>query len=125
MKKTFYLILLLTSLFFKDVHADDIYEGMAVEKITIDIQNGQEKNILSKIKTHTHTTFSQFIFDEDLKKLSKEYDNVAPDIEAKDDKLFIYISLSKKPAINSISFKGNKVFKNKISKIILKWPKFF
>ncbi|GAB4228642.1 MAG: outer membrane protein assembly factor BamA [Chlamydiales bacterium] len=64
----------------------------------------------SRIKTREGETFSQDVFDADLKALAKEFDTVEPTVEVADQKVFISIRLGLKPQIRTILFEGNEEY---------------
>ena len=87
-------------------------EGKKVGKLDIIIVEGSDsidaQNIKSRLKTKESSRFSQLIFDEDLKNLSKDFDRIEPTMNTKDDRLVISLKLWPKPYIKKIAFKGNQ-----------------
>lgn len=64
-------------------------------------------SILARLKTKENDLFSQLEFDQDLKTLATEFDQVQPSIESRDDQIYIHIKLWPKPTIRSIQWYGN------------------
>jgi len=97
------------------------YDRQIVEKITIEVQNlpeGEEFDsscITGRMKTHVNGLFSQTDFDNDLKNLVQEYDQVEPTLDSIDNKLHITLIIWPKPTIRSICWEGtNRVDEEKL-----------
>lgn len=63
--------------------------------------------ILSMLKTKEGDPFSQITFDQDLKKLSEDFERVDPSVFVDDGKVHIVIKLWEKPFIRNIKWEGN------------------
>ncbi len=92
----------------------DIYETFVVERIDVNVVNAppgtmiHPETILSRMKTKVGRTFSQIDFDEDLKGLSVDYDDVEPIVQIAEGRIYITLNISMKPFIRSIQWGGNK-----------------
>jgi outer membrane protein insertion porin family len=92
----------------------EIYEEKKVARIAIEYDSLQTagsfdpKPVLLRLKTKEGDEFSQFIFDDDLKALSDEYDRVQPDMQIKNGELYITIQISPRPIIHQVEFSGNE-----------------
>lgn len=115
MKKRLLLSLFVASLI-SPLCAIEYYDDKKVSRIEIivDTPSGEmatdPKPILARMKTKVGTDFSQVTFDNDLKALSEEYEEVNPEMEIKDGQLTISIHITPKPLIHSIQWKGNDQF---------------
>lgn len=93
--------------------AIEFYEHKSVGDITILIENlsrgstFDQDRLISKLRTKVGDPFSQTIFDQDLKALSEEYDQVTPSIEIDQDEVYITLKIWQKPIIRSITWNGN------------------
>lgn len=124
MKKKLSLLVLLLLFFPLHLKADDAsYEDKPIARITIEAedvpQNSdfQTKSVETKIKTKVGEPFSQSLFDQDLKALSKDYDKVNPSIQVKGDEVYITLKVWLRPLISKITWKGDFHFrKTKLEK---------
>ena len=85
----------------------ELYDDKKVSQIEIVIDAPGEtgvdpKPILSRMKTQQGDTFSQLIFDSDLKALSEEYEKVVPVLSLKDGKVSIEVHVAPRPIIHQI-----------------------
>ncbi len=121
----FFSFFLALSLFFPiALKADDMqYENKPIVNITIeakDLPKGSEfqtKTVESKLKTKIGEPFSQTMFDQDLKTLSKDYDKIDPSITVEDDEVHINLKVWLRPLISQIIWKGDFHFnKNRLEK---------
>ncbi|MCB1149094.1 MAG: outer membrane protein assembly factor BamA, partial [Chlamydiia bacterium] len=93
--------------------ATNPYETQVVERIDVNFINapssGQldEGSIVARMKTKPGKLFSLSDFDEDLKALAQSYEDVEPQVEMRDGKLYITLSISLKPQIRTIQWNGN------------------
>ncbi len=71
-----------------------------------------EKSVLSQLKTQIGHEFSQKDFDNDLKKLSENFEKVSASMEILSDGLHIKITLRPFPTIKTLTFQGNSYFNN-------------
>jgi outer membrane protein insertion porin family len=97
------------------VHAEEAahLETLHIDSISILLDGkkaepAQQQAILSRLRSQPGTLFSQQDFDEDLKLLSKEYEQVDPETSAQDHKLNITLHITSKPKIKAIIWEGNK-----------------
>jgi outer membrane protein assembly factor BamA len=106
------VLLFLSSILF----ANDSFENKEIADVQVKIENAKDKGydtqtILTKLATQKGMLFSQRTFDNDLKKLSDEFDRIEPSFEVKDDKIYITIKLWARPTIvqkfQQVSFKKN------------------
>ena len=100
----------------------EAYENTRVKAISIIIENlshdaalSQEhkEQILAMLRTKIGDPFSQLTFDQDLKKLSEEYDRAIPVIQKTEGDIEITIQLRLKPMIRTISWYGNQKIKTR------------
>ncbi len=121
----FFSFFLVLSLFFPiALKADDMqYENKPIVNITIeakDLPKGSEfqtKTVESKLKTKIGEPFSQTMFDQDLKTLSKDYDQIDPSISVENDEVHINLKVWLRPLISQIIWKGDFHFnKNRLEK---------
>lgn len=88
------------------------YENLQIEQMEI-IGNVPEgcffdpKLVQSHMKTREGDTFSQNVFDNDLKTLASEYDRIEPCIELVNQKIKLTLKVWPKPMIRSIQWEGN------------------
>jgi outer membrane protein insertion porin family len=92
--------------------AFESYEDKKVAKIDVVLKGSEEvsfdkKSVLNKLKTKRGDNFSQLIFDKDLKNLSEDFDKVQPEIDLKENEIYITLHLWPKPIIKEIVFEGN------------------
>jgi len=104
-------------LFVTFVHANTALDGKPVKQIDLIITSdneeaatAEEQTILKSLKTQVGTPFSQATFDQDLKNLSKRFDQVHPTFYEKQDEVIIKIILQPKPVIEKITIEGNEYF---------------
>lgn len=69
--------------------------------------------ILAKMKTKQGDLFSHADFDNDLKALAQEYDRVIPQVESRNNQIFITLKIWPKPVIHAICWEGNHKIKSK------------
>jgi outer membrane protein insertion porin family len=81
-----------------------------------DKQSLDQKNVLRRLKTQDGELFSQTDFDQDLKTLAQEYDQVEPIIQTQNDKLVITLKVWLRPTISQINWSGYHKFKLKTLK---------
>jgi len=92
----------------------ELYEEKKISHIQIEYDSPEPTTsfdphpVLSRLKTKEGDEFSQFIFDNDLKSLSEEYDRVQPTLRVQDGQLAITIRISPRPVIHQILFSGNE-----------------
>jgi len=72
-----------------------------------------QKNQLKRLKTQPGELFSQTVFDQDLKALSEDYDEVEPVITEKEGKINVVLKVWLRPTISAINWSGNEKFKVK------------
>jgi len=96
------------------VYCSEIYENKKVAKIDIVVESADPETsydinkIKSLIKTKESDIFSQTIFDNDLKTLSKDYDKIHPQMRIEKGELYLTINLWPRPTIRKITWIGNK-----------------
>lgn len=97
---------LITTLLYGD------FEGKRVQSIQIRLRDPKEKidtqSLLHRMSTREGGVFSQETFDRDLKTLSKQYEDVQPRMAESGDQVQIVLTLSNRPLIKTIVWKGNK-----------------
>lgn len=114
MKKLF-LLYLVTSVFV--LSGQDYYEDRPIARIDIKLETQDpdyeidEKSILSKMKTKVGDPFSQTMFDDDLKMLSKDYYRILHDEKVVDERVYISLRLWPNPVIRNIDWVGNEKVK--------------
>lgn len=95
------------------------YENQVIEKIDVLVENlpsgaNFDKNaVLHRIKTRAGDMFSHVDFDNDLKTLANDFDQVVPRLEIINGKLYITLRIWPKPTIRSINYSGNASIKDK------------
>jgi outer membrane protein insertion porin family len=105
--------------------AQDPYEGLPVEKVTITVELqkpgdvDETAGILHKMETKQGDPFDQELFDHDLKLLNESYDWVEPDVEVKNKRVFIHLVVQKKPTVGRFIVEGRNLTK-KLQKRVLK-----
>lgn len=98
------------------VFSQELYEGKPIEKIQIVIDGKDLEetlsldSILSRMKTKEGETFSQVVFDKDLKELSSDYQSVTPSIQMQGQKVLVTMNMKTRPVIHQIQFHGNEHF---------------
>jgi outer membrane protein insertion porin family len=83
-----------------------------VEQIHVVLHTGagtefDRGDIVARLTTRQGGMFSQSEFDEDLKKLSQDFERVEPTVEIIEQKVYVTINIWPKPIIRSIQWKGN------------------
>ena len=81
-----------------------------------DKQNFDQKIVIKRLKTQTGELFSQSDFDQDLKSLSEDYDEIEPVVDTKDGKVVITLKVWIRPTIAEINWSGNNKVKTKTLK---------
>ncbi|SCA62673.1 Uncharacterized protein SCG7109_AC_00160 [Chlamydiales bacterium SCGC AG-110-M15] len=95
------------------------FEGSMVGDVDILVQHLPEGadfdkgKALAIMKTRAGNTFSQQIFDQDLKALAEEYDRVKPSLKIINNTVFIELTITLKPLIREIRWEGNEHLKSK------------
>src|SRR3989304_2816311 len=114
-KKLFFLFVISVGV----LHADDSYENKKIADNKLSIQNSTKatqedtKAYLNKLSSQIGLLFTQEVFDNDLKSLSKDFDRIDPDVVIKDNKIYITIKLWQRQVIAIIDWKGNEKIKTK------------
>ena len=91
----------------------EAYEHKKVGKISVVMENlprgttFNQDRVFSKMRTKAGDPFSQNVFDQDLKALSEEYDQVVPTIQTRSGEIDITLKIWQKPLIRSITWNGN------------------
>jgi len=91
----------------------DTYETQLVERIDVEFVNckgNDGSSIRSMMKTRVGKNFSLSDFDDDLKALAGEYEDVEPHVEAYGGRLYITLKVSIKPTVRSFQWSGNEFF---------------
>ncbi len=94
-------------------YAEQIYETTPVASLRIVMENltkgssFDEKQILGKLHTKVGDPFSSLVFDQDLKKIAEDYDQVDPAISQDSAGLHITLKVWARPSISSIQWEGN------------------
>lgn len=93
--------------------AQDTLEEKTVSKINIEIigDDSDPSVIKASLSTQEGHPFSQYTFDSDLKKLTKKYDRIDPEVITQDNQILINIKLWTKPLIEKIIWEGNDKIK--------------
>ena len=103
-------------IFFSSLTAVELYEEKTVSQIVIEYDcsdagtSFDSKPVLSRLKTQVGDKFSQYTFDNDLKSLSQEYDQIQPSLKVVDDQVAITLRLTPRPVIHQIVLTGNSHF---------------
>lgn len=99
------------------------YESMRVAKIDIIPENlppemaFNPNNVRARMCTKAGSFFSQIEFDNDLKMLCEEYDQIEPQLEVINNEIYITLQVWFKPTIHTICFYGNdRVSSKKLKK---------
>ncbi|MCH9632307.1 MAG: Outer membrane protein assembly factor BamA [Chlamydiae bacterium] len=99
------------------------FENKPVKNIVIEAEGlprgstFQPKSSENKLRTKVGERFTQSVFDQDLKRLSKEYDRVDPTIKIHQNEVYITLKVWLRPLIKDITFSGNYHFNtNKLKK---------
>lgn len=102
--------------------SEDTPDGKIVSSVKIEVRSSdnsgmKEQETLSKsLKTKEHEAFSSSDLDEDLKFLSKEYEDVEPHVTVESGHVHVDFLVSKKPIIHTLQFVGNKSVKDDVLK---------
>jgi outer membrane protein insertion porin family len=89
------------------------YELMRVAKIDVVPENlpsdleFNPNSVRARMHTKAGSFFSQLEFDNDLKMLANEYDQIEPRIEVVNNEIYITLQIWFKPIIRAINFAGN------------------
>lgn len=92
------------------------YETMIIERIDVEPKNcppGTQFNpqsVLMRMNTETGRIFSQMTFDQDLKTLAQDFDDVEPLVRIANGRLHITLQVTLKPVIRSIQWFGYQDF---------------
>lgn len=95
------------------------YENQVIEKIDIFVENlpsganFDKEAVLHRMKTRAGDMFSHVDFDNDLKTLANDFDQVIPRLETINGNLYITLRIWPKPTIRSINYSGNENIKDK------------
>ncbi|MBN2480083.1 MAG: outer membrane protein assembly factor BamA [Parachlamydiales bacterium] len=123
MLKKIHFLTLFFSVIFTIGFANDSFEGKKIAEVSISIENLDKdtsydvKAIANKLKAQKGSIFLQSDFDADLKTLTVDFDRIDPDVEMKNNEIFIKIKLWLRPMIRKIEWIGNQKFKsNKLQK---------
>lgn len=101
------------------------YESLRVAKIDIlaenlDVEMAFNPNsVRASLHTKVSGFFSQIEFDEDLKLLATEYDQIEPELQIINNEIYITLHIWFKPKVHAIYYSGNeKVSTKKLSKTL-------
>lgn len=114
----YWILPLLLCLFTPFAYAEQ-YESMRIAKIDLIPENLPQgstfspNTIRSTMRSKVGSFFSQMEFDNDLKTLAEEYDQVSPEIEVINNEIYITLHIWFKPIIREIRFSGNEQIKTK------------
>ncbi len=98
------------------------YEGMIVKKVTVTFQNQAPSDredseaIVKQLGVKADVPFNQETFDEDLKRLSEEYDWVEPSIKIDNHQLLVHLEIKKRPVVSRFNVTGSPFAATKILK---------
>jgi outer membrane protein insertion porin family len=67
-----------------------------------------QRALRAQMKTKVDARFSQLEFDDDLKRLSEDYDRVEPTLDVHQGKIYLTIKLAPRPTVNEVIFEGNE-----------------
>lgn len=89
------------------------YENKIVETIDVIINTpvssgADSESIKTRMKTKLGDHFTQNEFDNDLKTLAQDFDRVIPEVVLVEDKIHITMKVWLKPAIRTITWRGNQ-----------------
>ena len=93
------------------------FDDQVIDSISVSLEHlptgshYSSESILKELKTKEKGIFSQNTLDEDLKALSKKFDQVIPSLELINDRVHITLVIWPKSTIRSISWEGNKAMK--------------
>lgn len=109
------LIFLMTALFGADASVD--VEEVAQIKVELETPRKTEtfspSSVTKTLETRVGEPFSPYVFDQDLKNLSENFDRIDPQVTHRDGRVYIVIKVWDKPMITSIRFYGNKQISSK------------
>lgn len=114
----YWILALILCLFAPFAYAEQ-YESMRIAKIDLIPENLPEgsafspNTVRSTMRSKVGSFFSQVEFDNDLKNLAEEYDEVSPEIEVIHNEIYITLHIWFKPTIREIRFSGNEQIKTK------------
>lgn len=101
------------------------YESLRVAEIKILPQNlpselsFEETAVISRMRTRVGDTFSQAEFDQDLKNLICDYDQVEPAVQVIRGEIYITLRIWIKPSIRQVCFSGNeRIRTSKLKKVL-------
>lgn len=95
------------------------YDKQIVKKIDIQLESRDPeyctdiKKIISQFKTQEGAAFNEQTFDNDLKALAEQFEDVKPSIVSEDNALHITLHLTPLPTIMSIQWNNNKYYSSK------------
>lgn len=95
------------------------FENRRVGKIDVRVENLPEgatfdkQTVLAKLRTRDGDPFSQYVFDQDLKQLAGDYDQVDPQMKVEGGKVDITLRVWLRPLINAIEWEGNEFVKTR------------
>ncbi|MEN9654023.1 MAG: putative outer membrane protein Omp85, partial [Chlamydiota bacterium] len=100
-----------------ELAAGEFYEDKKVAKVEIVVVSQGDTDVdprvyMAKMRTKEGDTFSQLIFDNDLKTLAAEFDRVEPTVSLKDNSIAITIYVTPRPYIHRITWEGNERYKS-------------
>ena len=106
------------------LHAESMqYENQQIKHIEITVEHipsGSDfdtQSVLTRIKTREGSAFSHVEFDNDLKTLARDFDQVIPRLEEVNGELYITLRIWPKPTIRSIDWSGvERIDVNKLQK---------
>lgn len=97
---------------------DESPDGKVVSAVEIEVRSldkdksgSLQDTLQTSLKTKEHLPFSSSDLDDDLKFLSKEYEDVEPKVTVDSGHVLVHFTVSNKPHIHSLTFAGNKAFK--------------
>ncbi|HSX11581.1 MAG TPA: outer membrane protein assembly factor BamA [Chlamydiales bacterium] len=94
----------------------ELYDDKKVSHIEIIVDSEEDgyfdpAPILSRLRTKEGDEFSGLTFDNDLKTLSDEYDQVNPSLKLQNGEVYIVIHIVPKPVIHQVLWNGNTQYK--------------
>ncbi len=98
------------------------YEGMKVKSIVVSFKNqapGERDDssaVIQMLGVKTDSSFNQELFDQDLKRLTEEYDWVEPSLKIVDGELVIHLEIKKHPVITRFNVEGSPLKDSKLLK---------
>lgn len=88
------------------------FEGKRIQSIQVRLRDSKEaidtQSLVHRLSTREGVVFSQEAFDRDLKMLSSQYEDVQPRLIEANNQIQIVLTLSCRPLIKKIAWKGNK-----------------